>query len=119
MEDRTTPAKRRDAERAEIEARERDLYGVYLDDVGVLRRRSFVVVALQGGAFVVGNKIVDGAGLRALADRERRLMGRSVAGLVVRQVEASASGLTVGHVEAYQAPKLRELLLRPRLTKNQ
>jgi hypothetical protein len=113
MENRMTPAERRAAERAEIEAREREIYGDLVDDVRVLRGRSFFVAAQDGGAFVVGTKTVDRDGLRALADRERRLMGHQVERPAARQVEASASGLKVGQVEAYQKPQRRPPVAAP------
>ncbi len=112
-----TPAKRRDAERAEIEARERALYGDLVADVRFLRGRSFVITAAAACTFVVGTRAVDGPGLRAIADRERRLAGRQIERLTARQVKRSASGLKVGQVEAYPTP--RRARLRQQQSTNQ
>jgi hypothetical protein len=65
--------------------------------VRVLRSRGFVVSVERKGQYRVGNQLVDGDGLKAKADRERRLMG-DVA--VVRTPTVTAGGLKVGQVVA-------------------
>src|SRR5476649_395452 len=51
---------------------EKRLYGKLMDDVTFLRRRGFGVHC-EGPLFRVGNRLVDGATLVAVAARERRL----------------------------------------------
>lgn len=63
-------------EREEAAARERALYGELLADMRFLRQRAFFVHAEPGG-FRLGNRLVDGAELRRVAGRERRLLGRT------------------------------------------
>ena len=52
---------------------EHRLYGALIDDVTLLRRRGFGVHC-EGKQFRVGNRLVDGEGLAAIAARERRLI---------------------------------------------
>jgi hypothetical protein len=52
---------------------ERALYGVLLKDVRFLRQRGFGIHR-EGRKLRVGNRLVSGRGLRALAARERRLL---------------------------------------------
>lgn len=58
--------------RADLEGRERRLYGAVRDDVAYLRRRGFVITR-EGDGFMVGNRRCTGAELHATAERERRL----------------------------------------------
>jgi hypothetical protein len=58
--------------RADLEGRERRLYGALIDDANYLRGRGFVVFR-QGDGFMVGNRRCTGAELHAMAERERRL----------------------------------------------
>lgn len=60
--------------RVEVAERDRALYGDLLDDVTLLRRRGFAVHR-EEGRFRVGNKLTAARTLRAVAARERRLMG--------------------------------------------
>lgn len=62
------------AKREEVANAERRLYGALLDDVQWLRRRGYGVNKERGG-YRVGNKVMDADGLRAVANRERRLAG--------------------------------------------
>lgn len=84
-----TSAERRAAE----EAAYRKLYGDLLPAVELLRRRGYVV-SREGGKFRVGNKLLDRAEVRALAQREGGL-----AGLSFTRKGETAGGLKVGHVE--------------------
>lgn len=92
-------AREREAARAAEEAaRMKELYGDLLPDVQVLRKRGFVVTR-EGAGFRVGNKTVDKAGLRAMAQREGGL-----AGMAFTRPGKTASGLKVGDSVAL-APK--------------
>jgi hypothetical protein len=55
---------------------EKQLYGALISDVLFLRRRGFGVHC-EGERFRVGNRLLDAEGLRAVAARERRLVGAS------------------------------------------
>lgn len=64
--------------RREVAHREKALYGALLDDVDFLRRRGFAVHAELKGSrrcYRVGNRLLGAAELRAVAARERRLLG--------------------------------------------
>ena len=64
--------------RHEVAQREKALYGTLLDDVDFLRRRGFAVHAELKGSrrcYRVGNRLLDASELRAVAARERRLLG--------------------------------------------
>lgn len=76
---------------AEEAARFKKLYGPYLEDVRLLQKCGFVVTK-EGGSFLVGNKSVDGATLRAMAERERRLDKTKLSA----GSRTTASGLKVG-----------------------
>lgn len=92
-------AREREAARvAEEAARLQELYGDLLPDVQVLRKRGFVVTR-EGAGFMVGNKTVDKAGLRAMAQREGGL-----AGMAFTRPGKTVSGLKVGDSVAL-APK--------------
>jgi len=92
-------AREREAARAAEEAaRLEALYGDLLPDVQVLRKRGFVVTR-EGTGFMVGNKLLDRAGLRAMAQREGGL-----AGMAFTRPSKTASGLKVGDTVAL-APK--------------
>lgn len=92
-------AREREAARvAEEAARLKELYGDLLPDVQVLRARGFVVTR-EGAGFRVGNKLVDKAGLRAMARREGGL-----AGMAFTRPGKTVSGLKVGDSVAL-APK--------------
>lgn len=84
--------------KAEDEARQKALYGDLLPDVHVLRKRGFVVTR-EGAGFMVGNKLLDKAGVRAMAQREGGL-----AGMAFTRPGKTASGLKVGDTVAL-APK--------------
>ena len=63
--------------RRQVAERERAIYGALLDDVLFLRRRGFGVHAELAGSrrlYRVGNRLLGPAGLREVADRERRLL---------------------------------------------
>lgn len=73
----TRPKKRTHGEvildtRAELEGRERDLYGAVRDDVAYLRRLGWIINR-EGDGFLVGNTICTATELHAKAERERRL----------------------------------------------
>ena len=64
--------------RREVARREKALYGALLDDVDFLRRRGFTVHAVLKGSrrcYRVGSRLLGAAELRAVAARERRLLG--------------------------------------------
>lgn len=84
--------------KAEDEARQKALYGDLLPDVLVLRKRDFVVTR-EGAKFRVGNKLLDRAEVRAMAQREGGL-----AGMAFTRPGTTASGLRVGDTVAL-APK--------------
>lgn len=93
-----TAREREAARAAEEAARLKELYGDLLPDVQVLRKRGFVVTR-EGAGFMVGNKLLDKAGLRAMAQREGGL-----AGMGFTRPGKTASGLKVGDSVAL-APK--------------
>lgn len=84
--------------KAEDQARQKELYGDLLPDVLVLRKRGYVVTR-DGARFLVGNKHLDRAGVRAMARREGGL-----AGMAFTRPGQTASGLKVGDTVAL-APK--------------
>ncbi|KAF0102206.1 MAG: ParB domain-containing protein nuclease [Rhodospirillaceae bacterium] len=81
--------------KAEDEARQKALYGDLLSHVQVLRKRGFVVTAAGGGKYLVGNKLLDKAEVRAMARREGGL-----AGMAFTRPGQTASGLKVGDTVA-------------------
>jgi len=93
-----TIAERAAAAKAEDEARQKALYGDLLPDVLTLRKRDFVVTR-EGAKFRVGNKLLDKAEVRAMAQREGGL-----AGMAFTRPGKTASGLKVGDTVAL-APK--------------
>lgn len=93
-----TAREREAARAAEEAARLNALYGDLLPDVQVLRKRGFVVTR-EGAGFMVGNKLLDKAGVRAMAQREGGL-----AGMAFTRPGQTASGLKVGDTVAI-APK--------------
>lgn len=98
--------------RAEEEARYRDLYGDHMDDVRVLRQRDFVVTR-DGVGFRVGNKLLSGADVAAMAARERALSNPGVNGEVKAPAVTSA-GLKIGDVVAIAPPSRRPSPPSPR-----
>ena len=78
--------------RAEEEAQFQRRYGKLLPDVKFLQGRGFVIDKVAAG-YRVGNKVMGGEDLRALAARERRLAGATSEG---RKVLQTASGLKIG-----------------------
>jgi hypothetical protein len=50
------------------------IYGDLLPEVMLLRRRDYIVTCERHG-IKVGNRLLDADGVKAMADRERRLMG--------------------------------------------
>ena len=64
--------------RREVVDRERALYGRHFDDAIFLRKRGFGVhvETTPGGrrCFRLGNRLISGGGLKAVAARERRLI---------------------------------------------
>ena len=87
-------AERRAVERAADAARQRELYGDAVDDVALLRRRGFVITR-DGGKIGVDNKLLTLPELKALARRERGLMGVAAAPLGDGK-RTAGSGLVVG-----------------------
>lgn len=85
-----TAREREAARAAEEAARLNALYGDLLPDVQVLRKRGFVVTR-EGTGFMVGNKLLDKASVRAMAQREGGL-----AGMAFTRPGKTASGLKVG-----------------------
>lgn len=83
-------AERAAAAKAEEAARMEQLYGDLLPDVQVLRTRGFVVT-VESDKFRVGNKLLDRAGVRAMAQREGGL-----AGMAFTRPGTTVSGLRVG-----------------------
>lgn len=81
--------------RAAEEAQFQKLYGNLLPDVLLLQKRGFVVSRVRGG-FQVGHKVVDREDVRAMAERERRLISGTGTASEVRQVLQTAAGLKVG-----------------------
>jgi hypothetical protein len=94
-------AAEREVERkAEEAARLQELYGDLLQDVQVLRKRGFVVTR-EGAKFLVGNKLLDRAGVRAMARREGGLAGMSFP----RSPTKTAAGLKIGATVALTPKK--------------
>lgn len=62
------------AREEEEKRREADLYGDLIGDVRFLRQRGFAITRV-GEGFDLGHRTLDATGLRALADRERLLLG--------------------------------------------
>lgn len=84
--------------KAEEAARLQAIYGDLLPDVQVLRKRGFVVTR-ERDKFMVGNKLLDRAGVRAMAQREGGL-----AEMAFTRPGKTVSGLKVGDTVAL-APK--------------
>lgn len=86
---------------AALANRDSVVFGAYLDDVRLLRRREFTITR-EGAAFCVDGREVDGATLRALADRERRLMDGSIE--VAAPIDSDRQ---IGETEALERPPRR------------
>lgn len=94
-----TAREREAARAAEEAARLKALYGDLLPHVQVLRKRGFVVTR-EGAKFRVGNKLLDRAEVRAMAQREGGL-----AGMAFTRPGTTASGLKVGDTVALKPNK--------------
>lgn len=101
---------------AALAHRDADLFGVYLADVRLLRSREYMVTR-DGASFRVDGREIDGPTLRALADRERRLMAEAPPAAAT----AADDGRRIGDSEPLErrAPRRRRTIAEPLLEESQ